>query len=216
MTFKEKSDKYKYYAFNKPFGYISACKDDNKPVIMEFFPQMEEEGLFPVGRLDRETEGLIFVTNDGQWFHNLIHPESQKEKRYEFTVLGDITEEIHKNLEGGVKLTKGEETMPCRVAITWKGQLKDVYDDLHEDIRSKQKSRREDYPVTKGEIVITEGKKRQIRRMMRAFQCTVLELRRLEIQGFHLPEDLKSGEFRELTREEAGAIGAVSEGQDAM
>lgn len=198
---------FKYYVFNKPFGYISACKDEHKPTIMKFFPQMEEEGLFPVGRLDRETEGLIFVTNDGQWFHRLMHPDFEKSKRYEFTVLGDITDEILENLRNGVKLTKGEETMPCEVTITWKGHLAQVYEDLHGDIRSKQKSRRGDYPVTKGEIVISEGKKRQIRRMMRAFQCTVLQLKRLEIDGFLLPDDLLPGQFRELTEEELEKIG---------
>lgn len=190
---------FKYYMFNKPFGYITANRDPRKPVIMEFFPQFEEEGLFPVGRLDRETEGLLFITNDGQWSHKMMHPDFNKEKRYEFTVLGDLTDEKKKVLEEGVLLTSmDEKTAPCKISIKRKCCLEDVYESLHSDIQSKEKSRRRDYPVTIGEIVITEGKKRQIRRMMRYMQCTVLRLKRVEIAGIVLDESLEPGAYRPM------------------
>lgn len=190
---------FKYYMFNKPFGYITANTDPRKPVIMEFFPQFEEEGLFPVGRLDRETEGLLFVTNDGQWSHKMMHPDFNKEKRYQFTVLGDLTDEKKLILQEGVLLTSMDvKTAPCRIEILRRCCLEDVYDSLHSDIQSKEKSRRRDYPVTIGEIIITEGKKRQIRRMMRYVQCTVLRLKRVEIAGIVLDENLKPGQYRRI------------------
>ena len=90
---------YHYYMFHKPFGCVTARRDDLYPTVMDYFTGLHNDRLNPVGRLDRETTGLLLITDDGVWNQKLTHPSFHKEKTYAFTVLGDLTSERADTLE---------------------------------------------------------------------------------------------------------------------
>ena len=190
---------YHYYMFHKPFGCVTARRDARYPVVMDYFQQLENPELSPVGRLDRETEGLIFITDDGKWNRLMTLPESGKEKCYEFIVMGALTPEKVSQLEQGVYLNGSEErTAPAKVTITGFSTLGEVLPSLHPEIQAKSKHNPMDRPMTFGTITITQGRYRQIRRMMKVVRCLVLQLRRISVDGMVLPEDLEPGEWREF------------------
>ena len=197
----------RYYMLRKPFGCVTARTDSRYPTVMELFPAELREGLSPVGRLDRETEGLLLVTDDGQWNRRLTRPEFAVEKRYGFTVLGELTAEKVSLLERGV-LLHGDPvpTSPAKVTVTGSSTLSALLPRLHPEIREKTAHNPHDRPVTFGEITVTEGRNRQIRRMMKAVRCLVLELNRLSVGGVELDENLLPGQWRLLTEEEKARI----------
>ena len=186
-----------YYMYNKPFGCVTARRDDRYPTVMKAFAALNNPELSPVGRLDRETEGLLFVTDDGQWNREMTRPEFRKEKVYAFTLLGDLTEEKRALLESGV-LLKGDPrpTAPAKVTVTGKSTLAAVLPTLHPEVREKTAHNPGERTVTFGTIAITEGRNRQIRRMMKAVRCLVLQLRRLSVDGIPLDESLAPGEWK--------------------
>ena len=107
---------YHYYMFNKPFGCVTARRDDRYPTVMDYFKELDNENLSPVGRLDRETTGLLLITDDGVFNQQLTHPSYHKEKTYEFTLLGDLTPELIEKLESGVMLKGASEpTAPAKI-----------------------------------------------------------------------------------------------------
>ena len=191
---------YRYYMFNKPFGCVTAHRDDRYPVVMDYFRSLDNPALSPVGRLDRETEGLLLITDDGMFNRALTRPEFHKEKVYEFLVLGDLTEDKRQMLEAGV-LLNGEDTptAPARITVTGKSTLGAVLPALHPEIQEKSRHNPMDRPVTFGSITITEGRNRQIRRMMKTQRLLVLALKRVKMGAFTLPEGLKPGEWVEIS-----------------
>lgn len=190
---------YHYYMFHKPFGCVTARRDDRYPTVMDYFSELHNDNLNPVGRLDRETTGLLLITDDGMWNQKLTHPAYHKEKTYEFTVLGDLTKERIRTLENGV-LLKGAAslTSPARITITGHNILSDILPSLHPEVQASISSNLPDHPVTFGTITITEGKKRQIRRMMKSVHCCVIELKRISIGNICLDPQLKPGEWKEF------------------
>lgn len=190
---------YHYYMFHKPFGCVTARRDDRYPTVMDYFSELHNDNLNPVGRLDRETTGLLLITDDGMWNQKLTHPAYHKEKTYEFTVLGDLTKERIRALENGV-LLKGAAslTSPARITITGHNILSDILPSLHPEVQASISSNLPDHPVTFGTITITEGKKRQIRRMMKSVHCCVIELKRISIGSICLDPQLKPGEWKEF------------------
>ncbi len=190
---------YHYYLFHKPFGCVTARRDDRYPTVMDWFAQLDNPDLSPVGRLDRETEGLLLITDNGMFNRRMTRPEYHIEKIYEFIVLGDLTEEKAALLEAGV-LLKGDDvpTAPARITVTGKSTLGAVLPALHPEIREKSAHNPQDRPVTFGTITITEGRNRQIRRMMKTQRLLVLQLRRVKMGEFTLPEDLGPGAWVEL------------------
>lgn len=190
---------YHYYMFHKPFGCVTARRDDHYPTVMDYFSELHNDNLNPVGRLDRETTGLLLITDDGMWNQKLTHPAYHKEKTYEFTVLGDLTKERIRALENGV-LLKGAAslTSPARITITGHNILSDILPSLHPEVQASISSNLPDHPVTFGTITITEGKKRQIRRMMKSVHCCVIELKRISIGNICLDPQLKPGEWKEF------------------
>ena len=191
-----------YYMFNKPFGCITARRDDRHPVVMDWFRELDNPLLSPVGRLDRETEGLLIITDDGKWNERMTRPEFQKEKRYEFTVMGDLTQEKIARLESGV-LLRGSETptAPAKITITGRSTLGETMPYLHPEVQAKSQHNPMDRPITFGTITITEGKYRQIRRMMKEVRCLVLQLKRISMGELVLDETLAPGQWKELTME---------------
>ena len=190
---------YHYYMFHKPFGCVTARRDDLYPTVMDYFTGLHNDRLNPVGRLDRETTGLLLITDDGVWNQKLTHPSFHKEKTYAFTVLGDLTSERADTLEKGV-LLKGAATLtaPARITVTGHSCLKDTLPSLPQEIQESIRHNLPSHPVTYGTITITEGKKRQIRRMMKSVHCCVIELKRLSIGNIILDETLKPGEWKEI------------------
>lgn len=190
---------YHYYMFNKPVGCVTARTDDRYPTVMDYFKELHNENLSPVGRLDLETEGLLIITDDGPWNQLMTRPEHKKEKCYEFYVMGDLTEEKKQMLEQGVTVIGSEKmTAPAKLEISEKTELQDVLPDLPELLREKYAHNRPFHPVTKGKITITEGRKRQIRRMMKAVGCLVIYLKRISMGDIVLDPELKPGEWKEI------------------
>ena len=190
---------FRYFMFHKPFGCVTARRDDRYPTVMDWFREVDNGSLSPVGRLDRETEGLLLITDDGMWNRRMTRPEFAKEKRYAFTVLGDLTEEKIAVLEAGV-LLNGDDTptAPAKITVTGRSTLQETLPFLHPEIQKKTRHNPPDRPVTFGTIVITEGRNRQIRRMMKAVRCLVLQLKRLSMGDLQLDEALRPGQWKEI------------------
>lgn len=190
---------YHYYMFNKPVGCVTARTDDRYPTVMDYFKELDNADLSPVGRLDLETEGLLIITDDGAWNQLMTRPEHGKEKCYEFFVLGELTEEKKHILEQGVTVIGSDKpTAPAKLTLTDRTELQYVLPKLPELLQQKYAHNRPFHPVTKGKITITEGRKRQIRRMMKAVGCLVIYLKRISMGDIVLDPELKPGEWKEI------------------
>ncbi|WP_430509533.1 pseudouridine synthase [Gottfriedia solisilvae] len=179
---------YVYLMMNKPPGVISSTEDSEHETVIGL---LEYEDIifdpFPVGRLDKDTEGLLLITNDGQLAHQLLSPKKHVPKKYYATIDGLVTEEDIKAFEQGVTLDDGYETKPGYLTILTSGQESEI------------------------ELVIMEGKFHQVKRMFEAVGKTVTYLKRLEMGPLKLDETLELGEYRELTNEELELLRSVNE-----
>lgn len=188
-----------YYMFNKPFGCVTARRDDRFPVVMDYFHSLENEHLSPVGRLDRETEGLLMITDDGIWNQEMTNPAFHVPKTYEFTALGTLDKEKLRKLSEGVLLIGSDRpTTSASVTVTGTSILSKVVPHLHPDMQEKLKYNLPDHPVVFGTITISEGRKRQIRRMLKVVGCCVIRLKRISMGDLILDPKLKSGEYKEI------------------
>lgn len=188
-----------YYMFNKPFGCVTAHRDDRFPVVMDYFRSLENEYLSPVGRLDRETEGLLMITDDGIWNQKMTNPAFHVSKTYEFTALGTLDKEKLRKLSEGVLLIGSDRpTTSASVTVTGTSILSKVVPHLHPDMQEKLKYNLPDHPVVFGTITISEGRKRQIRRMLKVVGCCVIQLKRISMGDLILDPKLKPGEYKEI------------------
>ena len=188
-----------YYMFNKPFGCVTARRDDRFPVVMDYFHSLENEHLSPVGRLDRETEGLLMITDDGIWNQEMTNPAFHVPKTYEFTALGTLDKEKLRKLSEGVLLIGSDRpTTSASVTVTGTSILSKVVPHLHPDMQEKLKYNLPDHPVVFGTITISEGRKRQIRRMLKVVGCCVIQLKRISMGDLILDPKLKPGEYKEI------------------
>lgn len=171
-----------YLMLNKPAGYISATEDRSLPTVLELLaePYAGRE-LFPVGRLDRDTEGLLLLTNDGKLAHELLSPKKHVPKTYLVRVDSPVTEEQWTALEQGVVLDDGYRTRPARLEAL-AGDSSAVL------------------------LTITEGKYHQVKRMFAAVGNRVRYLKRLAMGGLWLDEALAPGQYRELTAAELALL----------
>ena len=174
--------KYIYLMLNKPAGYISATFDRRDPVVVELVPpELQHYAPFPVGRLDKDTEGLLLLTNDGQFDHRLMAPGKKVFKRYFVRLAKAVAPEAAAAVEAGIDL--GDfTTAPGKLHFTPAPQ--EVF------------------------IDIAEGKFHQVKRMFAALDNEVVFLRRTAIGGLQLDPALKPGECRELTADECIAAGS--------
>ena len=185
--------------FNKPFGCVTARRDDRFPVVMDYFHSLENEHLSPVGRLDRETEGLLMITDDGIWNQEMTNPAFHVSKTYEFTALGTLDKEKLRKLSEGVLLIGSDRpTTSASVTVTGTSILSKVVPHLHPDMQEKLKYNLPDHPVVFGTITISEGRKRQIRRMLKVVGCCVIRLKRISMGDLILDPKLKPGEYKEI------------------
>ena len=190
---------YSYYMFNKPYGCVCARRDDLYPTVMDYFKELNNPNLSNVGRLDRETEGILLITDDGKWNQLMTHPSNKKEKLYEFIALGTLNDEKICRLENGVLLKGAEKlTAPAKVTVTETSILSEVLPTLHPEIQKNTCHNRPEHPIVLGTITITEGKKHQVRRMLKAVGCCIIYLKRISMGDIVLDENLKPGERREI------------------
>ena len=188
-----------YYMFNKPFGCVTAHRDDRFPVVMDYFHSLGNDRLSPVGRLDRETEGLLMITDDGVWNQKMTNPAFHVPKTYEFVALGTLNEENLQRLSEGVLLIGSDRpTTGASVTVTGTSLLSKVVPHLHPDMQEKLKYNLPDHPVVFGTITISEGRKRQIRRMLKVVGCCVIRLKRISMGELLLDPELKPGEYKEI------------------
>ncbi len=180
-----------YYILHKPYGVLPQFTDTEKrPVLGDLFDFPKE--VYPVGRLDKDSEGLLFLTNDKKLNYRLLHPKFGHEREYWVQVEGSPTLKDLLPLEKGV-LIQDEKTKPAKVKIL--GETVDVPERVP-PIRS-----RKTVPTTWISLTLTEGKNRQVRKMTAAAGFPTLRLIRVRIENLNL-DTLKSGEVRELTKEE--------------
>lgn len=168
-----------YLMMNKPQGVLSATEDSAQETVIDLL-ELEDQVYepFPVGRLDKDTEGLLLITNDGQLAHRLLAPKKHVPKTYFAVIDSEVTDEDIKAFAEGVALDDGYETKP--------GELKILKSGIRSDI----------------ELTITEGKFHQVKRMFEAVGKKVVYLKRISMGPLPLDETLELGEYRELTDEE--------------
>lgn len=196
-----------YYMFNKPSGCVTARTDERHRTVMDYFPEEKREKLFPVGRLDRDTEGFLLVTDDGELCFKLLRPEHHIPKTYYFKATGTLSDEEIERLEGGVSIYKNRDyvTSPARIEAVRHLCYLDIIDHLPERER-RMSERRAALPAVEGTVTITEGKKHQVRRMLRHVGCKIVYLKRIKMGDLALDEALPLGEYRPLTGEELSVL----------
>ena len=175
----------RYIMLNKPRGYVTTMKDEQGRKTAAELLEGVKERVFSVGRLDRNSEGLLLFTNDGQFANEITHPSRHVSKVYRVTIDGRVSEEQISRLSGGVELDNGERTLPCTVEVL-----------VEEPERTVLR------------FVIKQGLNRQIRRMCTAVGLEVGRLRRTAIGGVRLGM-LKPGEWRDLTKDELRILRAA-------
>ena len=169
-----------YYMMNKPQGVVSATQDNTAQTVVSLLGNCQREDIFPVGRLDKDTTGLLLLTNDGELAHRMLSPKRHVDKTYRVVAAHPLTEEEIFQLEQGVDIGDDEPAMPAKVEV------------LDERIVL---------------LTIQEGRFHQVKRMLRAVNNSVLELERVTFGPLRLDANLKPGECRELTSEEIAQCG---------
>ncbi len=190
------------YMFYKPQGCITAKTDAIHKTIFDYFTDVDTTGLFAVGRLDIDTEGLILITNDGELNHQLMNPEHHVEKTYYFWVFGTIDEEGIKAIKRGVSIGENEVTVPGKVEIVTTGSYTELKEKMEQEGCRTVKCNLYNQEVTSGYLTISEGKKHQVKRMMRSIGCYVAYLKRVSIGNLKLDGGLKRGEYCEVHLEQ--------------
>ncbi len=185
-----------YIMMNKPAGVISATEDNyHKTVIDLLKNECSTYNIFPVGRLDIDTEGLLLLTNDGILLHNLLSPKKHVDKKYYVKIAKSLSENDIKTLENGIKLEENFVTKKAKVEIVCNDSEKESEDfNFFENKNNKNENL--------VYITISEGKFHQVKRMFKAVNNEVLYLKRVKMGSLLLDEKLELGEYRELTEEE--------------
>ena len=169
---------YEYYMLNKPAGVISASEDPRERCVVDLIESRKRKDLFPVGRLDKDTEGLLLITNDGGLAHRLLSPKKHVDKVYYARVQGRVTQEDAELFRRGVDIGEKKQTLPAELRILNAGEISEI------------------------ELTIREGKFHQVKRMFHAAGKEVLYLKRLQMGSLRLDESLKPGEYRTLNTQE--------------
>ena len=176
-----KYNKYEYYMLNKPKGFVSATTDREHKTVVDIISSSEKKDLFPVGRLDIDTEGLLLITNDGELAHRLLAPKNHVEKTYYVEVSGILDDVDVDAVEKGLDIGEEKNTIPAKMEI------------LKTDIQNN---------ISSCFLTIHEGKFHQVKRMMKKLGKTVTYLKRVSMGSLILDSKLKNGNYRKLTEQE--------------
>lgn len=172
--------KHIYIMMNKPAGVLSATEDSSQKTVLDLLPdELKRKGLFPVGRLDKDTEGLLIISDDGEFAHKLLSPKNHIYKRYYVELDGDLSEDMTENFKNGIKLKDGTEFLPAKLEIADK---------------------------RKAYVEICEGKFHQVKKMFLTQNLKVLYLKRVKMGGLELDGNLHRGNAREMTKTEKSVI----------
>lgn len=171
-------EEFEYYMLHKPAGVISATSDSKDKTVIDLITDKKRKDLFPVGRLDKDTEGLLLITNDGDMAHRLLAPKKHVDKVYYAKVKGVVTEEDVKVFAEGVSLGQGEMAKPAKLKILSSDEISEI------------------------ELTIQEGKFHQVKRMFLSVDKEVIYLKRISMGSLVLDETLPLGAYRILTKEE--------------
>ncbi len=173
---------YEYFIMNKPQGVVSATRDEQDKTVIDLIKDNVRKDLFPVGRLDKDTEGLLLITNNGDLAHRLLSPAKHVKKIYYAKIDGIVTEDDVKKFSEGIELSDGTITRPAALKILVSAQISEI------------------------ELTIYEGKYHQVKRMFAAVGKHVLFLKRICIGELYLDKELDTGAYRRLTDEELKLI----------
>ena len=189
---------------NKPSGVVTAVTDKESKTVMDCFPSDIRPGLFPVGRLDRDTKGLLIITDDGDFAFRMLRPEFGITKRYFFRAFGEISEEkIQKLSKGGLLYGNGESARPAFLSDIKTSTVENDLEHIPENDRAhcmKNPSGKTFSAV----ITVTEGKRHEVKLLLKSIGCRIFYLQRISMGKFVLDPVLKPGEFRSFTDEEVG------------
>ena len=201
---------YEYYLFHKPAGCVSATEDTVHRTVVDYLTDTVRSDLFPVGRLDIDTEGLLLITNDGALAHELLSPAKHVEKTYYAKVAGRVTKEDVNLFEKGVDIGEDALTKPAKLVIlsndTPYADAERSLPEREESGKSWTQEQPEDGILSEIELTITEGKFHQVKRMFEAVGKKVVYLKRLSMGPLVLPEELAPGEYRPLNAGELAAL----------
>lgn len=167
--------KFIYIMLNKPNGVISATYDPKEPIVLDLIIDFPTRGLFPVGRLDKDSEGLLLISNDGKLAHELLSPKKHVEKVYYIEYAGVLDEDTKNKFLKGIVLEDGYKCLPAKIEL---------------------------FENNKAYVTIKEGKYHQVKRMIKMVNGEVTYLKRIKFGPLELDKNLKSGEYRLLTNEE--------------
>lgn len=223
--------KYAYYMFNKPAGCVSATTDNTCKTVIDYLKNEQVSGLFPVGRLDKDTEGLLIITNDGELAHKLLSPKKHVAKKYYARIKGILPTDVEKRFEDGLDIGDEKKTLPARIEVLQNANTTESTDKLTgktdnmtgktdnmtgktDNITDVAISDRSDALPDEGPalfdsevyVVITEGRYHQVKRMFKAVGCEVTYLERKSMGGLELDDTLRRGEYRKLTAEEINTL----------
>lgn len=194
---------YEYFMLNKPAGYVSATKDDEHMTVLELISEKSRNDLFPVGRLDIDTEGLLLITNDGELSHKLLSPKSHVDKTYFLLTKGRVTEDDVDLLEKGIDIGDEKPTLPANVSdisvVKW-DDIKSYHDNILSAKEFDEKDRLGEFTTLY--LTIHEGRYHQVKRMMAKVGKPVLYLKRVSMGTLKLDEKLSVGDYRKLTEKE--------------
>lgn len=179
---------YEYFMLNKPQGCVSAVTDPQHQTVLDLIDKKNRKDLFPVGRLDRDTEGLLLITNNGRLCHNLLAPGKHVPKTYFARISGNVTDEDTAQFAKGINIGEQRDTLPAELQIL-------SHDGTFSEIT----------------LTITEGKFHQVKRMFQAVGKEVVYLKRISMGNLKLDESLQPGEYRQLTEEEIRLLGHTKE-----
>lgn len=169
---------YEYYMLNKPAGVVSASSDRQETTVIDLIGERKRNGLFPIGRLDKDTEGLLIITNNGELAHRLLSPKKHVDKVYFARIKGYVTETDVENFSRGVDIGDEKPTLPAELFICRSDDISEI------------------------RLTIREGRFHQVKRMFRAVGKEVVYLKRLRMGDVSLDDGLMPGEYRRLTEEE--------------
>ena len=175
-------EQFEYYMLHKPSGVVSATSDKKEKTVIDLITGEKRKDLFPVGRLDKDTEGLLLITNDGEMAHRLLSPKKHVDKTYYAKVAGRVTDHEKELFWHGMYIGNDEYAKPSELKIIKEDEISEI------------------------ELTIQEGKFHQVKRMFQAVGMEVVYLKRMSMGALKLDPDLQKGEYRKLTAEEVESL----------